>query len=107
MKTKYILLLGITLIATSCGEDFLDKNPKLSVTEYDIYTSEKLIDATMNGVFSRFKNSSFGGGNISVIFDNRGDDLVNTGNNTLAHSDTYNFTGGKGHQCRQHTEGEP
>ena len=93
---KYIVsgLLGIALSAslTSCGDDFLDKNPKLSVTEHDIYASEQLIDATMTGVFTRFKNSSFAGGNISVIFDNRSDDLVNTGNNTLAHSDTYNFT---------------
>ena len=93
---KYIVsgLLGIALSAslTSCGDDFLDKNPKLSVTEHDIYASEQLIDATMTGVFTRFKNSSFAGGNISFIFDNRSDDLVNTGNNTLAHSDTYNFT---------------
>lgn len=90
----YAGLLGITLSASlaSCGDEFLDKNPKLSVTEYDIYVSEQLIDATMTGVYTRFKNSSFAGGNISVIFDNRGDDLVNTGNNTLAHSDTYNFT---------------
>ena len=90
----YAGLLGITLSASlaSCGDEFLDKNPKLSVTEYDIYASEQLIDATMAGVYTRFKNSSFAGGNIAVIFDNRGDDLVNTGNNTLAHSDTYNFT---------------
>lgn len=93
---KYIVsgLLAIVLSGTltSCGDDFLDKNPKLSVTEHDIYASEQLIDATMTGVFTRFKNSSFAGGNISVIFDNRSDDFVNTGNNTLAHSDTYNFT---------------
>ena len=93
-KTIYAGLLGLTVLATltACGEEFLDKNPKLSVTEYDIYNSESLIDATMNGVYTRFKNGSFAGGNISVIFDNRGDDIVNTGNNTLAHSDTYNFT---------------
>ena len=93
---KYIVsgLLAIVLSGTltSCGDDFLDKNPKLSVTEHDIYASEQLIDATMTGVFTRFKNSSFAGGNISVIFDNRSDDFVNTGNNTMAHSDTYNFT---------------
>ena len=90
----YAGLLSITLTASlaSCGDEFLDKNPKLSVTEYDIYASEQLIDATMAGVYTRFKNSSFAGGNISVIFDNRSDDLVNTGNNTMAHSDTYNFT---------------
>ena len=93
----YAGLLGITLSASlaSCGDEFLDKNPKLSVTEYDIYASEQLIDATMAGVYSRFKSSSFAGGNIAVIFDNRGDDLVNTGNNTYAHSDTYNFTVGQ------------
>jgi hypothetical protein len=82
-------------VLTSCGDDFLDKNPKLDVTETDIYASEKLIDATMAGVYTRFKNSSFAGGNIAVIFDNRSDDFVNTGNNTYAHSDTYNMTVGQ------------
>ena len=39
----FALLSALTL--TSCGDDFLDKNPKLSVTETDIYASESLIDA--------------------------------------------------------------
>lgn len=99
MKRNSLLVIGYWLLAsvtlTSCGEDFLDKNPKLSVTEHDIYASENLIDATMNGVFSRFKSGSFGGGNLSVIFDNRSDDLVNTGNNAASHSDTYNMTVGQ------------
>ncbi len=93
LPLKIALLSVLTL--TSCGEDFLDKNPKLSVTEADIYASESLIDATLAGVYSRFKSSSFAGGNISIINDNRGDDYVNTGNNTYAHSDTYNMTVGQ------------
>ena len=83
LPIKIALLSALTL--TSCGEDFLDKNPKLSVTEADIYASESLIDATLAGVYSRFKSSSFAGGNIAIINDNRGDDYVNTGNNTYAH----------------------
>ena len=93
LPLKIALLSVLTL--TSCGEDFLDKNPKLSVTEADIYASESLIDATLAGVYSRFKSSSFAGGNIAIINDNRGDDYVNTGNNTYAHSDTYNMTVGQ------------
>lgn len=93
LPLKIALLSALTL--TSCGEDFLDKNPKLSVTEADIYASESLIDATLAGVYSRFKSSSFAGGNIAIINDNRGDDYVNTGNNTYAHSDTYNMTVGQ------------
>lgn len=93
LPIKIALLSVLTL--TSCGEDFLDKNPKLSVTEADIYASESLIDATLAGVYSRFKSSSFAGGNIAIINDNRGDDYVNTGNNTYAHSDTYNMTVGQ------------
>ncbi|MEE3444751.1 MAG: RagB/SusD family nutrient uptake outer membrane protein [Prevotella sp.] len=94
IKSATIALWSV-LVLTSCGDDFLDKNPKFDVTETDIYASEKLIDATMAGVYTRFKNSSFAGGNIAVIFDNRSDDFVNTGNNTYAHSDTYNMTVGQ------------
>ena len=94
IKSATIALWSV-LVLTSCGDDFLDKNPKLDVTETDIYASEKLIDATMAGIYTRFKNSSFAGGNIAVIFDNRSDDFVNTGNNTYAHSDTYNMTVGQ------------
>ena len=93
-KSVIIALLSV-LVLTSCGEDFLEKNPKLNVTEADIYASEDLIDAAVAGVYTRFKSSSFAGGNIAVIFDNRSDDFVNTGNNTYAHSDTYNMTVGQ------------
>ena len=99
MKRISIISVAIALVSvltlTSCGDEFLDKNPKLDVTENDIYASEELIDATMAGVYTRFKSSSFAGGNIAVIFDNRSDDFVNTGNNTYAHSDTYNMTVGQ------------
>lgn len=99
MNRRYIKSVSIALllvvVLTSCGDEFLEKNPKLDVTETDIFASEKLIDATMAGVYTRFKNSSFAGGNIAVIFDNRSDDFVNTGNNTYAHSDTYNMTVGQ------------
>ena len=91
IRSVSIALLS-AVVLTACGDEFLDKNPKLDVTENGIYASEKLIDATMAGVYTRFKSSSFAGGNIAVIFDNRSDDIVNTGNNTYAHSDTYNMT---------------
>ena len=94
IKSVSIALLSVAVL-TSCGDEFLDKNPQLDVTETDIFASEKLIDATMAGVYTRFKSSSFAGGNIAVIFDNRSDDFVNTGNNTYAHSDTYNMTVGQ------------
>lgn len=99
MRRNSILVIGYWLLVgtvlTSCGEDFLDKNPKLSVTEHDLYASESLIDATMSGVYTRFKSGNFAGGEIAVVFDNRGDDLVNTGNNTYYHSDTWNMTVGQ------------
>lgn len=87
-------LLTLSLTATSCGDDFLEKNPPLAVTETDIYSSETLIDATMNGVYSRFKSSSFAGGALLVIGDNRSDDFVNTGNNNYTHAETYLMTVG-------------
>ncbi|MDO4460946.1 MAG: RagB/SusD family nutrient uptake outer membrane protein [Bacteroidia bacterium] len=87
-----IALLGITF--TSCGDDFLEKNPPLAVTEDDIYASETLIDATMNGVYTRFKSSSFAGGALAIIGDNRSDDFVNTGNNNYYHAETYLMTVG-------------
>lgn len=91
-----VVVANVFAIAvTSCGDDFLDKNPKLAVTEDDLLSSEELIDATMLGVYTRFKSGSFAGGGIAVIFDNRGDDYANTGNNTYAHSDTYNMTVGQ------------
>ncbi|MBP5717065.1 MAG: hypothetical protein J6W69_08105, partial [Bacteroidales bacterium] len=63
-----VLLANVFAIAvTSCGDDFLDKNPKLAVTEDDLLSTEELIDATMAGVYTRFQSCSFGGGGIAVI----------------------------------------
>lgn len=93
---KYIAVASavLSLGFSSCGDDFLEKNPPLAVTEDDIYGSETLIDATMNGVYSRFKNGSFGGGALAIIGDNRSDDFVNTGNNNYNHAETYLMTVG-------------
>ena len=62
-KTYILVAAALLTISTlsSCSDDFLDRNPKLAVTENDIFSSEELIDATMAGVYTRFKNSSFAG----------------------------------------------
>jgi len=95
-KNRYIpyTFASIALAVSSCSDGFLEKNPPLAVTETDIYASETLIDATMNGVYTRFKSSSFAGGALSLIGDNRSDDVVNTGNNNYYHAETYLMTVG-------------
>ena len=88
---QYITLAAIAISATSCGDDFLEKNPPLAVTEDDLYSSEELIDGAFRGVLGRFR--SFGVDAL-IIGDNRSDDFVNYGMNTYYYSEVYNMNVG-------------
>jgi hypothetical protein len=87
----YIAYTALALSATSCGDDFLEKNPPLSVTEDDLYSTELGIEGVYNGVLSRFRSL---GVDAVIIADNRSDDFVNYGMNTYYYSEVYNMNVG-------------
>lgn len=81
----------------SCS-DFLEEKPLYDVTDADIYSSPKRIEATLLGLYGTIKNVSTNdrslsllGGKGYLVFDNRGDDLLNQSNNLVTLFDTYNM----------------
>lgn len=98
---KLLYIVSITISALffleSCS-DFLDKEPPLYVTDNDIYTSPTRIESTLLGLYGSIKNTntndfskSLLGGKGYLVFDNRGDDLINRSSNNVVLVETYHL----------------
>lgn len=86
-----------SLLLGSCSSSFLDKEPPLYVSEGDIFTSPTRIEATLNGLYAAIKNTgskSLMGGKTYLVFDNRGEDVMNISNNLVTLFNTYNMNVG-------------
>ena len=89
--------LCASLFLGSCSSSFLDQEPPLYVNENDIFTSPTRIEATLNGLYAAIKNTgtkSLMGGKSYMVFDNRGDDVINISNNLVTLFNTYNMNVG-------------
>lgn len=89
--TIYSFLLA-TLFISGCSSSFLDQEPPLDISEGDIFTSKERIESTLLGLYSILKNTtteSFMGGKTYMVFDNRGDDIINKSENLSTLYDTY------------------
>lgn len=94
----YLAALGFFIFGTSCS-DFLDQEPPMYANEEEIWSSPSRIENTLLGLYSTIKNftlndgvsKSLLGGKGYLVFDNRGDDLTNVGNNLVTLYDTYNY----------------
>lgn len=92
----YVILSGLLLFG-SCS-DFLEEKPPLYLEGDEIYSSPQRIEYTLLGLYGTIKNintnnssKSLLGGKGYLVFDNRGDDVVNISNNLVYLFDTYNM----------------
>lgn len=91
-----ILLAGAAL--SSCSSSFLDQEPPLYIEPGDIYNNADRLEATVLGLYGSIKNDesdSFMGGKTYLVFDNRGEDIVNSDPNLITLANTYKFNVGK------------
>lgn len=92
MKNTIKLLAILTLAATlgSCSKSFIDKDKPYSMTEKVIFSNPTYIESALLGCYDSFKstNPSFMGGLAYIVFDCRGEDIVNI-SNPVTMQDTY------------------
>lgn len=97
-KILYISIAFLGLFSLGSCSDFLEQDPPLYVNESDIYSSPQRIENTLLGLYGTIKNFSTNntsksllGGKGYLVFDNRGDDVINVSNNLVNLFDTYNM----------------
>lgn len=75
---------------TGCSEKFIQRDKPLVMTENIIFNDATYIESALLGCYDSFKSSSpsFMGGRAYVVFDSRGDDIVNM-SNPVTLQDTY------------------
>ncbi|WP_195663502.1 RagB/SusD family nutrient uptake outer membrane protein [Bacteroides congonensis] len=89
--TIYSFLL-LALFVSGCSSSFLDQEPPLDISEGDIFSSKERIQSTLRGLYGTLKNTpteSFMGGKTYLVFDNRGDDIINKSENLSTLYDSY------------------
>ena len=90
MKKNIIYsILLLSLLFAGCKESFIEKEPPLYIAEEPAFSTPERIEATLLGLYGTFKSGAFMGGKTYVVFDNRGDDIVNVDPNLTTLADTY------------------
>lgn len=84
MKNIYKLFAILTLTASvsACSDEFIQRDRPLVMNEAIIFSDADYIESALLGCYSSFKSSnpSFMAGLAYVVFDSRGDDIVNVSN---------------------------
>ena len=92
MKNIIKIVAAITLVVSlaSCSEQFIERPRPLVMNEEIIYNDASYIESALLGCYSAFKSSNptFMAGLAYVVFDSRGDDIVNV-SNPVTMQDTY------------------
>ena len=92
MKRKFIYIGLVCLgLSTSCGKDFLNISPELSIPEEFVFSSEERIEAQVNGLYASIKDGEFYGGRFLIYNDIRGEEFINRGQNNVTGYSTYQF----------------
>lgn len=88
IKILAVLFVAVTL--SSCSEKFIEKDKPYSMTEKVIFSDAGYIESALYGCYDVFKstNPSFMGGLAYVVFDSRGEDIVNI-SNPVTMQETY------------------
>ncbi len=92
MKNIIKLLAILTAVVSlgSCKKEFIDLDKPYSMTESVIFADADYIKSALLGCYDAFKstNPSFMGGLAYIVFDCRGEDIVNV-SNPVTMQDTY------------------
>lgn len=84
MKNIIKLVAALTLVVSlaSCSDEFIERPRPLVMNEEIIYSDANYIESALLGCYSAFKSSNptFMAGLAYVVFDSRGDDIVNVSN---------------------------
>jgi hypothetical protein len=96
--TLFLLMTFAVPALTGCRDSFLEKDTPLSVNDNDIYTDPARFESTVLGLYGALKmdadRQALLGGKMLVAFDNRGEDMINVGNNNAMLYTAYLMTTG-------------
>lgn len=87
-----ILTLSLSILASSCGEDFLNLPPELDIPEENAFDSPELIEGQVNGLYGAAKHGRLFGGRYQIYNDIRGGEFVNRTSNVVTGYSAYQFT---------------
>lgn len=92
MKKIISILASFSAVVaiSGCSNDFINLDKPYSLTETMVFSDPDYIEANLRGCYGIFKSSypTFMGGLGFVVFDSRGDDIVNV-SNPVTMQDTY------------------
>ena len=96
MKSIYILIrsscfiLMVSSLFVACNDDFLNTEPKTSISEDAAYNTPAKIKSQVNNLYQQLQNASFYGGRYIVFNEQRADEFGQNDGNAAAGSAVWN-----------------
>ncbi len=87
-----MLVLPMMIIASSCGDDFLNYPSETSIPEENVFDTPARILSQVNGLYGSAKNGALFGGRYHIYNDIRGEEFRNRTSNVVTGFSTYQFT---------------
>ena len=91
VKGLVLSTLAVSLM-TSCGKDFLNIEPELSIPEEFVFSSAERVEAQVNGLYASIKDGQFYGGRYLIYNDIRAEEFMNRVANNVTGYSTYQFS---------------
>lgn len=92
VNKSLLIAVPFALLLGSCGKDFLNLPPELSLPEADSYATKSRIEAQVRGLYGSIKDGTFYAGRYQIYNDIRGEDFLNRTSNGVTGFSTYQFT---------------
>ncbi|MBC5993190.1 RagB/SusD family nutrient uptake outer membrane protein [Pontibacter cellulosilyticus] len=94
---KYLLRLALLSIPlapmmSSCADDFLEAQPRTSVSVENAFDTPERVEAQANGLYATIKSGAFLGGRYQVYNDVRAEEFINRLNNGVTGAWAYAHT---------------
>lgn len=96
-RIKYIILIALVAICSSCGNDWLDLQPSTSIESEGSLTKLRDFEFVLNGAYSGMQSSSYYGADMVCYGDLTGDDMKSyksSSTNVNFYTFKYNKTNG-------------
>ncbi len=92
IKKTLLFAVPLALLMGSCGKEFLNLSPELSLPESASYNTKTRIEAQVRGLYGSIKDGTFYAGRYQIYNDIRGEEFLNRTSNGVTGFSTYQFT---------------
>ncbi len=90
-------LLGMVVVSSCSEEKYLNLTPPTDLVSSEAFSTPQRIESLVTGIYARLKTNNYYGGRYILYLDARGEEFINTTNNSFTAYDAWANTYHSGH----------